>query len=52
MTKAAAAKKAAPQKPRRIASLDKKKSRAGWLFVLPFVIGFLVIYLPIIIDSI
>ncbi len=33
-------------------SLDKKKARVGWLFVLPFVLGFLLIYLPIIFDSI
>ena len=36
----------------RIVSLDRKKARAGWLFVLPFVIGFLLIYLPIIWQSI
>ena len=41
-----------PVKKRKNASLDKKKARGGWLFVLPFVIGFLLIYLPIIIDSI
>ena len=39
-------------KKRKIASLDKKKARAGWIFVLPFVIGFLVVYLPIICNSI
>lgn len=33
-------------------SLDRKKARAGWFFVLPFVIGFLLVYLPIIFDSI
>ncbi len=38
-------------KKRKIASLDKKKARAGWVFVLPFVIGFLVVYLPIICNS-
>lgn len=38
-------------KRRKIVSLDKKKARAGWLFVLPFVIGLIIIYLPIIIDS-
>lgn len=43
--------KQAPKR-RRAASLDKRKARAGWLFVLPFVIGFLIIYLPIIFDSI
>ena len=35
-----------------MASLDKKKARAGWVFVLPFVIGFLLVYLPIIWNSI
>ncbi len=39
-------------KRRKSASLDKKKARGGWLFVLPFVIGFVIIYLPIVIDSI
>ena len=33
-------------------SLEKTKGRAGLLFVLPFVLGFLLIYLPIILDSI
>ncbi len=42
----------APKKRRRIASLDKKKARAGWWFVLPFAIGFIVVYLPILWDSI
>ena len=44
-------KQKAPKK-RKIASLDKRKARAGWLFVLPFVIGFICIYLPIITNSI
>ena len=44
--------KARPAKRRKAASLDKKKARGGWIFVAPFVIGFLLIYLPIIIDSI
>ncbi len=39
-------------KKRKIASLDKKKARAGWIFVLPFLIGFVVVYLPIIWNSI
>lgn len=43
--------KTAPKK-RRGASLDKRKARAGWFFVLPFVAGFIAIYLPIIYDSI
>ena len=38
----------APQKKKRkIASLDRKKARAGWFFVLPFLIGFVCLYLPL-----
>ena len=33
-------------------SRDKRKARGGWIFVLPFVLGFLLVYLPIIIDSV
>ena len=40
----------APKK-RKIASLDKRKARVGWIFVLPFLIGFVFVYLPIIRDS-
>ena len=39
-------------KRRKNASLDKRKARAGWVFVLPFVIGFLLVYVPIVYDSI
>ena len=39
-------------KRRKIASLDKRKARAGWIFVLPFLIGFVCVYLPIITDSV
>lgn len=42
----------AGRKKKRGASLDVKKARAGWLFVLPFIIGFVLLYLPIIYDSI
>ena len=42
---------ATKSKKRKIASLDKKKARAGWVFVLPFIIGFVVVYLPIIWNS-
>ncbi len=38
-------------KKKKIASLDKRKARAGWIFVLPFVIGFVLIYLPILFES-
>ncbi len=41
---------AAPKK-KKIASLDKRKARAGWWFVLPFIIGFVCVYLPIIVNS-
>ncbi len=40
------------QRKRKIVSLDKKKARAGWIFVLPFVIGFVLIYIPMILQSI
>jgi ABC-type sugar transport system permease subunit len=39
-------------KAKRPPSLTKRKARAGWLFVLPFVLGIVTIYLPIIFDSI
>ncbi|MBO4769786.1 MAG: sugar ABC transporter permease [Clostridia bacterium] len=42
---------AVKQAPRKVVSLDKRKAHAGWLFVLPFVIGFIAIYLPVILDS-
>ncbi len=41
-----------PKRRKRGASLDKKKARGGWFFVMPFVLSFVIIYLPIIIDSI
>lgn len=52
MTNTANVTKAAPKKRRRAASLDRRKARAGWVFVLPFVLGFVIIYLPIIFNSI
>ncbi|MBQ9784984.1 MAG: sugar ABC transporter permease [Clostridia bacterium] len=39
-------------KRKKIASLDRRKARSGWLFVLPFLIGFVLIYLPLLIQSI
>lgn len=43
---------AAPKKKRKkIASLDRRKARAGWIFVLPFVLGFVLVYLPMIYES-
>ena len=44
--------KAPAKKKKKIASLDRTKARAGWLFVLPFVIGLVLIYIPIIYESI
>lgn len=52
MTNTKPAAKSAPKKKKRVASLDRAKSRAGWVFVLPFVLGFIIIYLPVIIESI
>ena len=43
---------AKPKKTKRPPSLNTRKARSGWFFVLPFVVGILVVYLPIILDSI
>ena len=43
----------APKKiHKRNVSLDKKKAKAGYFFILPFIVGFVLIYIPIIWDSI
>ena len=39
-------------KKRRHASLDARKARSGYIFVLPFLIGIALIYIPILLDSI
>lgn len=39
-------------KKRKAKSLEKQKSTFGWLFILPFLLGFFLIYLPMIISSI
>ena len=44
--------KSTKTKKHKIASLDRLKARSGWFFVLPFILGFVLIYLPIIFDSI
>ncbi len=44
--------KAIRPKKKKVASLDAKKSRAGWWFVLPFVIGFVLLYIPMLFQSI
>ena len=41
-----------PKKTKRPASLDKRKANAGWFFIAPFLIGFILIYIPIVVDSI
>ena len=38
-------------KKKKIASLDKRKARVGWFFVLPFLIGFVLVYLPMLFNS-
>ncbi len=37
---------------KRSRSLDVQKSRMGWLFIAPFLIGFFLLYLPMIVESI
>ena len=39
-------------KKRRKASLDARRARAGYFFVAPFILGIILIYLPMLIDSI
>ena len=41
----------AKKKRRRVHSLEKKMARGGYLFTLPFIIGFIVIYLPVVFES-
>jgi ABC-type sugar transport system permease subunit len=38
-------------KKTRRASLDARKARAGYVFVAPFILGILLVYIPILIDS-
>ena len=52
MTKDVIMGSAQKQKKRKIASLDQHKARAGWIFVLPFILGFVLVYLPIIWESV
>ena len=33
-------------------SLEKRKARAGWVFILPFLIGLAFIYIPVVVNSI
>ena len=39
-------------KKKRAASLDARKARSGYMFVAPFIIGIILIYLPILLDSV
>ena len=39
------------KKRKKSVSLDKKKARAGWIFVLPFIIGLVFVYFPIVFES-
>ena len=43
---------AAATKKNQAPSLDNRKAKAGGLFVLPFIVSFVVIYIPIVWDSI
>ena len=47
-----AAPKSAPKRRKSTASLDAKKARSGWLFLLPFLIGLFLVYIPVVYDSI
>ncbi len=52
MTKDVQMGSASMPKKKKIASLDRRKARSGWFFVLPFIIGFVIIYLPMVFESI
>ena len=41
----------APAKRKKGKSLERSKAKIGWLFVAPFLIGFVLIYLPMIFES-
>lgn len=43
--------KSSRKEKKRSRSLDVQKSRMGWLFIAPFLIGFILIYLPMIVES-
>ena len=40
------------QKKRKRASLNTRRARMGWIFVLPFILGLIFVYLPVIVESI
>lgn len=39
-------------KTRKRRSLEKKKAKVGWVFIAPFLAGFVLLYLPMIVESI
>lgn len=41
-----------PEKQKKKSSLISKRDQKGWIFVSPFVIGFLILFLPVFYDSI
>lgn len=41
----------AKKKRRKVHSLEKKTARGGYLFTLPFILGFVIIYLPVVFES-
>ncbi len=41
----------AKKRKKRSHSLERKTARGGYLFTLPFIIGFIVIYLPVVFES-
>ena len=51
MNKNVTANHAVTPKRRKAASLDKRKAKAGWWFIMPFLVVFVVVYLPMVIDS-
>ncbi len=44
--------KRVPQKKSKRASLNERKALKGWIFVLPFIIGLIAVYIPVIVESI
>ena len=39
------------KRARKGASLNARKARMGWFFILPFIVGLLLVYLPVMIES-
>ena len=39
-------------KKRKRASLNTRRARMGWIFVLPFILGLILVYFPVIVESI